>query len=142
MERTYEAIFVVQNDRARSDHDGVVGELTSMIERAGGRVVNLDKWEERKLAYVIKRNKRATYYLSHFDGPADAVAKIDRMCRLADWVLRALIVRDEDGTAIRSAGEPDEKPVASPAEKSAEPTRPPPTGPAEPNSPRAAETEA
>ncbi len=105
MERLYEAMFVVHNDRARSDHEGVVKELTSMIERAGGKLVNLDKWEERRLAYQIHKHKRATYYLSHFDAPPDAVAKLERMCRLSDWVLRALVVRDEDGTAIGPAYE-------------------------------------
>lgn len=105
MGRIYEAMFVVQNERARAEHEGIVSDLSSMIERAGGRVVNVEKWEERKLAYQISKHRRATYYLSHFDAPTDAVAKLDRMCRLSDWVLRALIVRDEDGTEIRSASE-------------------------------------
>ena len=98
--RLYESMFLVQNTRARSDPEEVIAELKEMVVRAGGEVVNCDKWDERKLAYEINKQRRGTYVLCHWNGPPSAPAKVERQCRLSDVVLRVLNVVDEDGVEI------------------------------------------
>lgn len=101
MTRLYESMFLVQNARAKEDIEGVTADLKQIIERAGGELVNIAKWDERKLTYEIKRQRRGTYVLSHWNGPGDAPAKVERQCKLdtgvGEPVLRVLTVRDEDG---------------------------------------------
>ncbi len=99
--RLYESMFLVDNSRAKEDVDGVVEELKELVTRTGGEVVNAGKWDERKLMYQIDRHRRGTYVLCHWNGPADAPAKLERQCLLAESVLRVLTVRDEDGTEIK-----------------------------------------
>ena len=67
------------------------------VEKGGGSVINMEKWEERRLMYPIKKKKRGLYIISHFSAPTEAVTKIDRQARLADVVLRHMILVDEDG---------------------------------------------
>ena len=98
--RLYESMFLVDNSRAREGLDGVIAELRGMVDRAGGEVVNCDKWDERKLAYEINGQRRGTYVLCHWNGPPDAPAKVERQCRLSGVVLRVLNVLDEDGVDI------------------------------------------
>jgi small subunit ribosomal protein S6 len=98
--RLYETMFLVDNSRAKENVDAVAGELKSLVERAGGEVVNCDKWDERKLAYEIAGLRRGTYVLCHWNGPPDAAARLERLCRLSETVLRSLTVRDEDGIEI------------------------------------------
>jgi small subunit ribosomal protein S6 len=93
-------MFIVDNGRAKQNLDAVLGELKDLIARAGGELVNIDRWDERKLAYEIKKQRRGTYVLSHWYGPADAPAKAERQCGLSETVLRVLTVQDEDGTRI------------------------------------------
>ncbi len=96
--RLYESMFLVSNTRAKDGLDEVIAELTELVSRAGGEVVNCDKWEERKLAYEINGQRRGTYILCHWNGPPAAPAKVERQSRLSALVLRVLNVLDEDGT--------------------------------------------
>ena len=104
--KLYEAMFVVDSNKARQEHDKVIEELGTVIRKGGGEVVNCDKWDERKLCYPIKRHKRGTYYLSHFRSEGDAIGRIERAAQLSETVLRALITVDEDGEAFPVYAEP------------------------------------
>lgn len=98
--KLYEGMFLVDHNRARQSLEKIREEVTEIIAKAGGDVVNLEHWAERKLCYEVKRHRRGAFILSHFHAPPEGVAKIERSCRLSDLVLRALIVRDEDGPGI------------------------------------------
>ena len=74
--RDYEAMFLLNNDAAIADFDGTAGQVDHILERAGAKIVQKEKWDERKLAYEIGGHKRATYYLTYFRAPTDAPAKI------------------------------------------------------------------
>lgn len=106
--KLYEAMFVVDSNKARQEHEKVVEELKGVILKGGGEVVNCDKWEERKLCYAIKRHKRAIYYLAHFRAEGEAIVRIERAAQLCETVLRALITVDEDGEAFPVYIEPIE----------------------------------
>ena len=73
--RLYETMFLVDNGRAKDDLDGILAELGEMVARAGGEMVNIGKWDERKLTYEIKHQRRATYVLAHWNGPPDGPAR-------------------------------------------------------------------
>lgn len=99
-------MFVVDSNKARQDHDKVVEELNTVIQKGGGEVVNCDKWDERKLTYPIKHHKRGTYYLSHFRSDGDAIGRIERAAQLNETVLRVLLTVDEDGEKFPVYAEP------------------------------------
>jgi small subunit ribosomal protein S6 len=101
-------MFLVSNTRAKESLDGVIAELTELVSRAGGEVVNCAKWEERKLAYEINGQRRGTYILCHWNGPPAAPAKVERQSQLSSLVLRVLNVLDEDGV---ENPKPREEPV-------------------------------
>lgn len=103
--RLYETMFLADNTKAKEDLDGVLAELGEIVTRGGGELVNIGKWDERKLTYQIKRERRGTYVLCHWNGPADAPAKVERSCSLSETVLRVLTVHDEDGTEIKGPRE-------------------------------------
>ena len=103
--RLYETMFMADNTKAKEDLDGLLAELGEIVTRAGGEIVNIDKWDERKLTYQIKRQRRGTYVLCHWNGPSDGPAKVERSCSLSETVLRVLTLRDEDGTEIAAPRE-------------------------------------
>jgi len=98
--RIYEGMFVVPSGKAKEDFSKVTEHLREIIEKAGGRMINCVRWEDRKLAYEIAKQRRAVYVLSHFEAPAESISRIEQRCRLSETVLRALIVRDEDGIEV------------------------------------------
>ena len=95
--RLYECMWVVDANTGREDYNKVVTGLKEIVEKGGGTWVNGDKWEERRLAYPIKKKKRGLYIISHFSAATENVTKIDRQAKLSDLVLRHMILVDEDG---------------------------------------------
>ncbi|MFH0910990.1 MAG: 30S ribosomal protein S6 [Planctomycetota bacterium] len=98
--RLYEAMFLVNQNSAKEHYEKVEAEVCNCITRHGGEIVNTLKWDERRLAYEIKKQKRAVFVLVHFNAPTDSIARIERQCRLSEIILRALIILDEDGPVV------------------------------------------
>ena len=91
--RVYEAMFLVDPADAAA-WDDLSKHLAGILERHGGEIVGLTRWDERKLAYPVGGRKRGTYVLSFFGlKNGDAVALIERDCQLSEKVLRALVLR-------------------------------------------------
>ena len=95
--RLYEVMWLVDANQGRENYTKVLADLKELIEKSGGAWINGDKWEERRLAYPIKKKKRGLYIINHFSAPTEAVIKIERNARLSDLVLRHMITVDEDG---------------------------------------------
>ena len=102
--RVYEGMFLVEPSKGRREEDGVVQEITDLIEKHGGKVINGTKWADRDLAYPIHKNHqkytRAIYFLFHFSAPSGTVAGIERDVQISNWLLRSLVVKDEDGVGL------------------------------------------
>ena len=94
--RDYEGMFLF-GTAATSNVDGALDTVRGFIEKHGGRIHVLKKWDDRKLAYEIAKQQRGLYIMAYFNAPTSAVTQIERDCRLSDDVLRALIL---DGTHL------------------------------------------
>jgi ribosomal protein S6 len=91
--RVYEAMFLVDPADA-AVWDDLSKHLAGILERHGGEIIGLTRWDERKLAYPVAARKRGTYVLSFFGlKNGDAVSLIERDCQLSEKVLRALVLR-------------------------------------------------
>jgi small subunit ribosomal protein S6 len=88
----YEGMFLV-SQAAASDFKGVVDHIRSIIEKQGGTIVAMRKWDERRLAYEIDKQKRGLYILTYFSAPNVALAQIERNCNLSEQIMRVLLLR-------------------------------------------------
>jgi small subunit ribosomal protein S6 len=89
-QKQYEAMFLFPPPGA-VDVDGMINTARGIIERHGGTILHIKKWDERKLSYEIKRQKRGTYIIAYYKGPGASVAAIERDVNLSEDVLRVLI---------------------------------------------------
>ena len=69
--------------------------VQGIIERHGGKILVIKKWDERKLTYEIKKQKRGLYVIAYFTAPGDAIAAIERDVNLSEDVLRVLVTDAE-----------------------------------------------
>jgi len=89
---TYEATYIVDPNIAEA-------ELTSVIERYQGQVagsseiLSLDNWGKRRLAYEIGSKREGTYVTMRFKSDPAVATELERTLKLADGIVRALIVR-------------------------------------------------
>jgi small subunit ribosomal protein S6 len=90
----YEAMFLLPAG-ATAEMDKSLAAVKGIIERHAGDVVVLKKWDERKLAYEIKAQKRGLYIIAYFNAPAAAVSAIERDVNLSEDILRVMVTDAE-----------------------------------------------
>ena len=98
----YEGLFLFPQS-AVTDLQGTVDHLKQILGRGEAKIISLRRWDERRLAYEIKGNKRGTYFLVYFMGRADQMATIERMCNLSEQMLRSIIIRADHLTPQQMA---------------------------------------
>jgi small subunit ribosomal protein S6 len=91
----YEATLILDNREVKKGWRTLKGRVKELLERHGCKVVAARRWEDRKLAYEIKKQKRGTYFLSYLEhaDPGDSLFELDRDLLLQDFVLRHLILK-------------------------------------------------
>lgn len=88
----YEAMFLLPA-AAATDQQAALGLVRGVIERHGGQILVLKRWDERKLAYEINGQKRGTYVIAYFRSPGAIVSAIERDVKLSDDFLRVMITK-------------------------------------------------
>ena len=74
----YEGMFLIDNSRVKPEPEACVGVVNELLGKHRANVVRTDRWDERKLAYEIKKQKRATYVLSHFEMEPGKIQELRR----------------------------------------------------------------
>lgn len=90
----YEAMFLA-NQAAAASFGDLIAHINNLFERAGAEVVAMKKWDERRLAYEIDKQKRGVYILAYFTCPTDMVAHLERDVQISDQILRVLVTSAE-----------------------------------------------
>ncbi|MCA9230237.1 MAG: 30S ribosomal protein S6 [Planctomycetales bacterium] len=92
----YEGMFIFDANRLARDPQGLPGEIAEMIESAGGELEVSRLWEERRLAYPIKGQRKGAYWITYFHLPSDQLAPLTKQCEIKDGILRQLFIRLPD----------------------------------------------
>ncbi len=93
VKKLYEVMFLIDSAEAAKDWDGIIELATKMLNKIDAQIVSLKKWDERPLAYPIKRCTRGTYILSYFKADGRRITELERDVLLSERVMRALILR-------------------------------------------------
>jgi len=88
----YEAMFLLSQAVA-ADLAGAVAHIREILDKAGAQIIAMKKWDERRLAYEIDKQKRGVYILVYFSCNARNIAQIERSCNLSERIMRHLILR-------------------------------------------------
>ena len=92
----YESVFLARQDISNAQVDQLADQFSEIITNMGGTIAKREYWGVRKLAYRIKKNRKAHYVLFNIDGPSDAVLEMERNMRLNEDILRYLTLRIEE----------------------------------------------
>jgi len=95
VKKLYEVMFLIDSAEAAKDWDGIIELVTKMLNKIDAQIVSLRKWDERPLAYPIKRVSRGTYILAYFKADGLKIHELERDVLLSERVMRALILRVE-----------------------------------------------
>ncbi|MFM7260701.1 MAG: 30S ribosomal protein S6 [bacterium] len=98
----YEGMFLFPQTVA-ADLQSAADHVVEVLSKGGAELVSLCKWDERRLAYDVKGNKRGVYFLAYFKCDATKLAAIERDARLSEKLLRSMITRADHLTAEQMA---------------------------------------
>jgi small subunit ribosomal protein S6 len=91
--RAYELIFIGDPELDQEALDATVERIQGVITANGGEIIKVDSMGRRRLAYPIKRRREGHYMLIHARLDNTAIAELERSLRLAEDVLRHMLVR-------------------------------------------------
>ena len=94
----YEGMFLFPQT-VSADLQSAADHVLETLSKGGAEVISLCKWDERRLAYDIKGNKRGVYFLTYFKCDAQKLTLIERDCRLSEKLLRSMITRADHVSA-------------------------------------------
>ncbi len=96
--RTYEGMYLISQQVAATFGEAIK-HIRETIESAGGEIIAMKKWDERRLAYEIDKQKRGVYILVYFTAPTSALIKIENNCNLSEQIMRTMFTRTDHLTA-------------------------------------------
>ncbi|MBI4379258.1 MAG: 30S ribosomal protein S6 [Nitrospinae bacterium] len=96
--RSYESIFVLKPDLNDNKVDGQVERVKEFIEKNGGKIIVIEKWGKKKLAYLIKKNRFGIYVLIHFESAPGLVSLLQRNYKLNEDIIRYMTVIHQEMT--------------------------------------------
>ncbi len=103
---TYEAMFLATQGAAAAFGD-LLGHINELFGRANAEVIAMKKWDERRLAFEIDKQKRGVYILAYFTCPTDMVAHLERDVVISDKLMRVLVTSAEHLTSEEIAANDD-----------------------------------
>lgn len=88
----YETMFLLSLKNGEESTANMVERIKNLIS-ANGTLESVDEWGKRKLAYEIDDETEGFYLLVNFSCEPDFPAELDRIVKITDGIIRALIIK-------------------------------------------------
>jgi small subunit ribosomal protein S6 len=91
----YEAVFIAEPAHTDEEIDELLKGYEQVVNSAGGKVLKVEKWGKRRLAYSIRHHEEGIYVLMTLECPAGLIKELDRRLRMNERIVRHMAVRVE-----------------------------------------------
>ena len=95
----YESMYILKPDMEEEKKDALVKRFSDIVEKSGGKVEKIDEWGKKRLAYPIQYINDGYYVLMTFEAKPTLPAELERNYKIADDVLRYIVVNLEEQKA-------------------------------------------
>src|SRR5215475_3312649 len=89
----YECMFILDTTKVAGDVAAADKQLRTILEKHNAEVLVSRPWDERRLAYPIRNQKKGLYYLTYFSSEGKNLAPIERDCALNEMIMRMMVLR-------------------------------------------------
>ena len=100
----YEHVMIARQDLSNAQAEGLNDHFSAVLTDNGGRVVDVEYWGVKTMAYKINKNRKGHYAYLRTEAPAPAVQEMERLMRLHDDVMRVMTIRvdeHEEGPSVQ-----------------------------------------
>ena len=95
----YESMYILKPDMEEEKKDALVKRFSDIVEKSGGKVEKIDEWGKKLLAYPIQYINDGYYVLMTFEAEPTLPAELERNYKIADDVLRYIVINLEEQKA-------------------------------------------
>jgi small subunit ribosomal protein S6 len=86
--KEYETIYILRPDVDADTAEKVQGRVAEVIDREKGKLVKVEAWGRRRLAYPVSKHKKGVYVFVKYVGKGGLVSELERNLKLQDAVLK------------------------------------------------------
>src|ERR1700760_4954554 len=95
--REYETVYILRPNTPNEGVAEVNARIKGIIEGMGGKIIKVDNWGKRRLAYEVAKERKGIYLYWQYLAQPGIVEETERNLRMLDSVIRYLTVKvDED----------------------------------------------
>ncbi|MEJ2607269.1 MAG: 30S ribosomal protein S6 [Anaerolineales bacterium] len=95
--RNYELAYIAHPELDETELKALEERVTGWVDAAGGKIVKVDRWGKRRLAYAIAKQNDGHYFIIDVEMPPEAGVVIERDLRLSEQILRFMITLQDRG---------------------------------------------
>ena len=98
--REYETIYVLRPNTTNEQVAEVNTRVKGIIEQMGGKIVKVDNWGKRRLAYEVAKERKGIYLYWLYLAQPGVVEECERNLRMLDNVIRYLSVKVDENVDV------------------------------------------
>jgi len=101
--KEYETIYILRSDVDADTADKVQGRVVEVVAREAGKLLKVEAWGRRRLAYPVAKQKKGVYVYVKYIGKGGLVQEVERNLKLQESVLKfqtVLVTEDVDAGAV------------------------------------------
>ncbi len=86
--KEYETIYILRSDVDADTAEKVQTRFAEVVDRESGKLVKVEAWGRRKLAYPVGKAKKGVYVYVKYVGKGGLVQELERNLKLQDSVIK------------------------------------------------------
>ncbi len=94
--RKMETLVLLSPEITVEQREQTIATLSEVITREGGKLLEVDQWGMKDLAYPVQKQMRGFYVRFEYVAPNQLVAELERIIRIQDTIFKFITVRLSD----------------------------------------------
>jgi len=89
-------MYILKPNLEDEKRNELIKRFSDIIEKNGGKVLDVDEWGVKKMAYAINYITDGYYILTHFEANPDLPLELERNFKINEDVMRFLVLRQDN----------------------------------------------
>ena len=98
--REYETIYILRPNTPNEGVAEVNTRIKNIIEGMGGKIMKVDNWGKRRLAYEVAKERKGIYLYWQYLAQPGVVEETERNLRMLDSVIRYLTTKVDENIDV------------------------------------------
>lgn len=93
--KQYTGMYIIRPTLEEEGIKAVISDIEKIFTDRGGKILEVNEWGLRELAYEIEDFKKGYYVKFLVEAGVDAVDEYDRICNIKEDIIRHILVRED-----------------------------------------------